>query len=103
MDISEIAGFVVRHKCDNRICVNPDHLELGTFGDNNRDTVARGRWRSPVGSKHHFSKLSEDQVYEIRRRLANKETSKQICGTFGVTPSLIDQIRQNKIWKHVQL
>jgi hypothetical protein len=36
-------GMVVRHKCDNRICVNPAHLEVGTAGDNNRDRAARGR------------------------------------------------------------
>ena len=35
-------GKVVRHKCDNRICVRISHLELGTVADNNRDTVLRG-------------------------------------------------------------
>jgi len=42
-------GLVLRHCCPggaNRACANPDHLELGTRGDNNRDTVARGRRRA---------------------------------------------------------
>ena len=39
----------VLHKCDNRKCVRPDHLFLGTQGDNVRDCVAKGRWRGPHG------------------------------------------------------
>lgn len=36
-------GMIVRHKCDNPLCINPDHLEIGTIADNNRDTIERGR------------------------------------------------------------
>ena len=51
---------VVRHTCDNRLCVNPKHLIGGTQGQNLRDAVKRGRWKQ--------SKLTEDQVSVIREK-----------------------------------
>lgn len=51
---------VVRHTCDNRLCVNPEHLLGGTQGQNLRDAVKRGRWPQ--------AKLTETQVSEIREK-----------------------------------
>jgi hypothetical protein len=45
------AGMKVLHKCDVRLCVNPDHLFLGTLGDNNRDAYDKGR-NFPFGDIH---------------------------------------------------
>ena len=61
----DIVGLCVRHKCDNARCINPDHLEIGTWGDNNRDRAQRGRSAKTVPSRQ---KLNSVQVAEIKRR-----------------------------------
>lgn len=55
----------VLHKCDNRSCVRPDHLFLGTPLDNNQDMAAKGR--SARGESQHSAVFAEEQVREIRR------------------------------------
>lgn len=59
VDLKSIDGLVVRHTCDNSRCINPDHLLIGTHGDNARDTGARRR--------HVHTKLTEEQVLYIRK------------------------------------
>lgn len=59
-----IEGKVVRHTCDNRRCVNPDHLELGTHADNMQDMVKRGR--SAKGLDNSQTKLTPEDVQYIR-------------------------------------
>lgn len=86
--------MLVRHRCDNRYCVNPDHLELGTQVDNMRDMRERGRGGS--------NKLTEDDVRAIRQARANKtHTLKELGEIYGVSFSTIHCIDKRKTWQYV--
>lgn len=85
------AGMCVLHRCDNRPCTNPDHLWLGSRGDNNRDMVAKGRH---VGTR----RLTAAQVREIR---LSPDSARTLAGRFGVSPSAIYQVRSRRNWGHV--
>ena len=88
-------GVSVLHKCDTPLCVNPDHLFLGTQADNIKDAVAKGRIRR--GGEAGPSKLTADQVWEIRRRLPTS-TVTVLAREFSVAPASIRWIRDGKSW-----
>lgn len=66
--LGDIAGKVVRHRCDNPPCVNPKHLELGTHKDNTQDCLTRGRGNRPRGDSHCHAKLTYSKVEELKAR-----------------------------------
>lgn len=92
------SGLVICHKCDVRLCVNPDHLFLGTHGDNVADTVAKNR--QPCGESHGLSKLTSKQVEEIRRiYLAGGISQLKLAEDYSVSRSRISFIVTGKHWK----
>ena len=92
----------VLHRCDNRKCVRPDHLFLGTQTDNVADMDEKGRRGSLKGSKHGMARLGEYQVQEIRRRRATGERGVDLAREFGVSPSQIVWITKGRQWRHVR-
>lgn len=89
-------NLCVCHRCDNRLCVNPHHLYLGTIEENLAERNEKGRHSH--GEKNHTAKLTEDQVQIIREsRLDPNELARQ----YGVYPSTIIQIRERRSWKHL--
>jgi HNH endonuclease len=95
-------GLVVRHSCDNTLCVNPDHLEVGTHRDNVHDCIRRGR-RRPVGASrpgeaNPAAKLTRDQVLEIRAR---RESCSKLAAKFGVSKALVYRVVKGLVWRHV--
>lgn len=90
-------GLLIRHTCDNKVCVNPNHLITGTNADNVRDAVERGL--VPTGSDNGNSKLTWPQVREIRDRCSRGEKQKDIALLFGVSTSTISWIATGQQWK----
>ena len=90
---------VVRHKCDNPPCVNPDHLELGTQADNMADRQRRGRCNFSRGGDHPHAKLTAEDVLIIR---ASSESPSILAKRYGLWgASSINNIRQRRSWKHI--
>lgn len=88
-------GLLVRHKCDNPCCCNPEHLEVGTQADNMQDCVKRGRHSKPPvfkGEANHKTKLTEEDVKFI---LKSDESPTDLAKRFGVTPQAIAWRRKN--------
>ena len=91
-------GLVVRHKCDNPPCVNPDHLEVGTALDNARDAVNRGR--TARGEKSGSAILTEGDVLYIRK-VKGEITQVEIARMYGVSRETVSAIHTGRTWSHL--
>lgn len=94
------SGLCVCHRCDTPLCVNPNHLFLGTHADNKTDSMAK--LRHQFGSRHHRAKLTPDLVAEIRRQCSDGATQTRIAEVYGMHVSTINQIMKNRLWKSVE-
>jgi hypothetical protein len=86
------AGMIICHRCDNRICVNLDHLFVGTHKDNaeDRDRKRRAAWHRP--GWRPASKLSLDQVAEVRLLRAAGTPVKEVAARFGIHKNSVTRI-----------
>ena len=89
-------GMIVRHTCDNRLCINPNHLVLGTHQQNSTDMVTRNR--QARGEQVGTSKLTDDVVRMIR---SLSGSSRKLAEFFGCSGTTIKDIKKNKIWSHI--
>jgi hypothetical protein len=88
----------VLHTCDNRKCVNPEHLYLGTRADNAGDMVERHR--SLSGQRNHKAKLDTDQVNQIRSMYkSGKYLQRHLAFRFGVNQQSISHIVTAQTWR----
>ena len=114
--LTNLTGLVLRHICDNKLCVSPYHTIPGSHSDNARDAYERGlrekkdrsnivRYRSSpktnFGDNHHRSKLTAEQVREIREQYENGEAQRTLAAKFSISRSVINQIIQRDTWKHI--
>lgn len=88
--------LIVLHSCDVPCCVNPDHLRLGTHGDNVQDSVARNRHVAPRGEQQPLSKLTWEAAFEIR---SSTETISELARRFNVSRRAIRFVKDGITWK----
>ena len=89
-------GMVVRHKCDNTNCINPEHMELGTPRQNIQDAIDRGR--TTKGEKNPASKITTSIAKEIRD-LQGILSIKQVAEKYNISITQVWRIWTGENWK----
>lgn len=92
----------VLHKCDNRACVNPSHLRIGTRRENVQDAYDKGRNKGAIGQTNHNSKLTPESVKSIRDAVSSGASHQEMADRFGVSRPTISYLIQGKTWQHVE-
>lgn len=101
-------GLYVCHTCDNPPCCNPNHLWVGTAGQNNTDRHRKGRSVKKArpgpaetqvrGERQHLAKLKE---WQVRIILTNSRSCGQLARDFNVNASTVERVRRRETWRHV--
>ncbi|KKK48266.1 hypothetical protein LCGC14_3146880, partial [marine sediment metagenome] len=108
-------GGLVLHSCDNKRCVNPNHLFVGSQKDNIQDALMKGRmatggrngaYTKPesrvrnLGEGNGSAKLSWVQIHMIRKQYASGGVSQEVLGKeFGVSQTTVGEIIRRENWK----
>ena len=95
----DIDGLILIHSCDNVLCINPEHLTVGTNAENSTDMVQKGR--SLKGVKNHAAKLNDAKVKSIRERYLEGSSIASLARFYGVSWTTISYILKRRIWRHL--
>lgn len=91
-------GFVL-HRCDNRLCCNPDHLFIGNYSDNTKDAYDKKRRKITRGEESPVSKLTNEQARQIRLRLGKGERKKDLALEYSITTRALSNLESGKTYK----
>lgn len=95
-------GLLVCHRCDNKKCVRPSHLFLGTHNDNSDDKIKKGRAVYAKGEQKGNHKLTNLKVVEMRQLYSfGGITQREIAKLFKVSKSTSGTVLKGTSWKHV--
>lgn len=95
-------GKVVKHSCDNKICVR--HVEVGTYGENNQEAYDRGLKTGTLktrGASNGNAKLTEKDVLSIRDMLHAGMTQQFIANQYQIGRSTVSGIATGRLWGHL--
>jgi hypothetical protein len=95
-------GTCVCHRCDNRLCVNPEHLFLGSNADNIADRDKKGRQVTLRGAKNVNAKLTDADVIEIRAMFESGAMLREVSERFSISKANASDIKRGRIWAHVK-
>lgn len=82
----------VLHHCDTPLCVNPAHLFLGTHMDNMQDMRKKNRTGRPLGENHWASKVTEEQIEEMRSMYESGQTQRSIAEIYRLHPATVSRM-----------
>jgi hypothetical protein len=97
---AEPGDFEVCHHCDNGLCVNPDHLFLGSHKDNMSDMARKKRGSKLRGEECAHAVLTDEQVIAI---FNDARRYSDIAASYGVSRSTVCAIKAGQNWKHLNL
>lgn len=89
-------GQNLLHRCDTPSCCNPNHLFLGTCGDNSKDMVCKNR--QAIGEHNGQAKITSKDVIAIR---SDDRLHREIAEDYGISRSAVTLIKANKKWRHL--
>jgi len=94
-------GLCVLHTCDIRPCINPQHLWIGTKGDNNRDAAKKGRSFGFLtnGEANSLAKFTNTQAKQIKNMANDGENQRSIARKMGVSEMTISRIVRNQTYR----
>jgi hypothetical protein len=99
------SALVIMHSCDNRRCINPEHLKAGTSVDNIQDAISKGRINRDnphsIGAMNPKAKLTEAVVPWLRQMMNYGVSPQALAEVCGVTTTTMYGVKNRKFWKHV--